>query len=116
MGATGPLPTESRARHRPSASYLHTANREACPLTQGCRHMIRMIARRAISSLVFTTAAVAAATFSFGVGASAAPAEGVVQGAGGPGALPDRYIVVMKDGSTTTSDALAGKVGGTVGN
>ncbi|UWZ40702.1 S8 family peptidase [Dactylosporangium roseum] len=71
-------------------------------------------ARRAVTGLVFTPAAAAAAAFSFAAAGSAAPAEGVVQGAGVAGALHDRYIVVLKDGSSVSSDALAGKVGGKV--
>ncbi|MFC5001466.1 S8 family serine peptidase [Dactylosporangium cerinum] len=58
--------------------------------------------------------AAAAGSFTFASAASAAPAMGTVLGAGEDGALKDRYIVVLKDGSTTTSDALAGKVGGSV--
>jgi len=77
--------------------------------------MTKNIARRAITGLVFTTAAAAATAFTFAGAAFAAPAEGTVQGADLAGALKDRYIVVMKDNSTTTSDALAGKVGGKVG-
>ncbi|GAA2579286.1 serine protease [Dactylosporangium fulvum] len=76
--------------------------------------MIKNTARLAVTGLVFTTAAAAAATFSFAAAGSAAPAEGVVQGAGAAGALQDRYIVVLKDGSSVSSDALAGKVGGKV--
>ncbi|WP_432830301.1 S8 family serine peptidase [Dactylosporangium sp. CA-092794] len=76
--------------------------------------MTKNIARRAITGIVLGTAATAATAFTFAAAAAAAPAEGTVQGAGVAGALTDQYIVVMKDGSTTTSDALAGKVGGKV--
>jgi subtilisin family serine protease len=76
--------------------------------------MTKNIARRAITGIVFSTAAAAATAFTFAAAASAAPAEGTVQGTDATGVLKDRYIVVMKDGSKTTSDALAGKVGGKV--
>ncbi|WP_432978557.1 S8 family serine peptidase [Dactylosporangium sp. CA-233914] len=76
--------------------------------------MTKNIARRAITGIVFGTAAAAATAFTFGSAASAAPAEGTVQGTDAAGVIKDRYIVVMKDGSTTTSDALAGKVGGRI--
>ncbi|WP_327008734.1 S8 family peptidase [Dactylosporangium sp. NBC_01737] len=59
--------------------------------------------------------AAAAGSLSFASAAVAAPAEGTVRGMGEAGTMKDRYIVVLKDGSTTTSDALAGKVGGSVG-
>ncbi|WP_190254553.1 S8 family peptidase [Dactylosporangium sucinum] len=64
--------------------------------------------------MVLGTAAAAVSALSFTGFAAAAPAEGVVQGAGGAGALQDRYIVVMKDGSAASSETLAGKVGGKV--
>jgi subtilisin family serine protease len=76
--------------------------------------MTKNIARRAITGIVLGTAASAATAFTFGAAAFAAPAQGTVQNTDAPGALKDQYIVVMKDGSTTTSDALAGKVGGKV--
>ena len=71
-----------------------------------------MLNRRVLTVLAMTAAA--AGSLSFASAASAAPAMGTVRGAGEDGALKDRYIVVLKDGSTTTSDALAGKVGGSV--
>ncbi|GAA3450686.1 S8 family serine peptidase [Dactylosporangium matsuzakiense] len=76
--------------------------------------MTKNIARRAITGIVLGTAATAATAFSFGAAAFAAPAQGTIQNVDAPGALKDQYIVVMKDGSTTTSDALAGKVGGKI--
>jgi subtilisin family serine protease len=76
--------------------------------------MTKNLARRAITGIVFGAAATAATAFTFGTAASAAPAQGTIQNADVPGAIADQYIVVMKDGSTTTSDALAGKVGGRV--
>ncbi|MFI5911249.1 S8 family serine peptidase [Dactylosporangium sp. NPDC051541] len=75
--------------------------------------MTKNIARRAITGFVLGTAA-AATAFSFGSTAYAGPAMGSIQNVDAPGALKDQYIVVMKDGSTTTSDALAGKVGGKI--
>ena len=71
-----------------------------------------MLNRRVLTVLAMTAAA--AGSLSFASAASAAPAMGTVRGAGEDGALKDHYIVVLKDGSTTTSDALAGKVGGSV--
>ena len=71
-----------------------------------------MLNRRVLTVLAMTAAA--AGSFSFASAAAAAPAMGSVLGAGEEGALKDQYIVVLKDGSTTTSDALAGKVGGSV--
>lgn len=71
-----------------------------------------MLNRRVLTVLAMTAAA--AGSFSFASAAAAAPAMGSVLGTGEEGALKDRYIVVLKDGSTTTSDALAGKVGGSV--
>nr|BFE65611.1 serine protease [Dactylosporangium thailandense] len=76
--------------------------------------MTKNTARRAITGIVFGTAAAAATAFTFGSAAYAAPAQGTIQNVDAPGALKDQYIVVMKDGSTTTSDALAGKVGGRI--
>ncbi|MER7002573.1 S8 family serine peptidase [Dactylosporangium sp. NPDC000555] len=76
--------------------------------------MTKNIARRAITGIVFGAAATAATAFTFGAAASAAPAEGTVRGTDAAGVLKDRYIVVMKDGTTATSDALAGKVGGKI--
>lgn len=71
-----------------------------------------MLNRRMLTVLAMTAAA--AGSFSFASAAAAAPAEGTVRGTGEAGTMKDHYIVVMKDGSTTTSDALAGKVGGAV--
>ncbi|WP_238010274.1 S8 family serine peptidase [Dactylosporangium sp. AC04546] len=71
-------------------------------------------ARRTITGVVLGTAATAVSVLAFTGFAAAAPAEGVVQGAGGAGVLHDRYIVVLKDGSTASSETLAGKVGGKV--
>ena len=71
-----------------------------------------MLNRRVLTVLAMTAAA--AGSFSFASAAAAAPAEGTVRGMGAEGAMKDSYIVVLKDGTTTTSDALAGKVGSSV--
>src|SRR3954447_19662697 len=76
--------------------------------------MTKNLARRAITGIVFGAAATAATAFTFGTAATAAPAQGTIQNTDAPGAIAGQYIVVMKDGSTTTSDALAGKVGGKI--
>src|SRR4051812_26190143 len=76
--------------------------------------MTKNLARRAITGIVFGAAATAATAFTFGTAASAAPAQGTIQNADVPGAIAAQYILAMKDGSTTTWDALAGKVGGRV--
>jgi subtilisin family serine protease len=71
-----------------------------------------MLNRRVLTVLAMTAAT--AGSFSFASAAAAAPAQGTVLGAGVDGAVKDSYIVVLKDGSKTSTDALAGKVGGSV--
>jgi subtilisin family serine protease len=74
--------------------------------------------RRTLTGIALAAAAATAGLFAFAGAASAAPAEGTVRGADLPGTIKDRYIVVLKDGSATTSDKLAdnlaNKVGGAV--
>jgi subtilisin family serine protease len=70
--------------------------------------------RRTLAGITLAAAATTTGLFAFAAAASAAPAEGTVRGADLPGAIEDHYIVVMKDGSTADSAALAGKVGGKV--
>jgi len=72
------------------------------------------VARRALSGIALAAAATTAGLFALTGTAVAAPAEGTVRGADAPGAIKDQYIVVLKDGTTTTAGSLAGKVGGSV--
>ncbi|GLY64517.1 serine protease [Amycolatopsis taiwanensis] len=65
---------------------------------------------RKIRSLVTLGAATALATLTvFGTGASASAQEGTIVGAGAEGAIPDSYIVVLKQGSSPVS-VLAGEL------
>jgi hypothetical protein len=72
------------------------------------------VARRALSGIALAAAATTAGLFALTGTAVAAPVEGTVRGADAPGAIKDQYIVVLKDGTTTTAGTLAGKVGGSV--
>jgi subtilisin family serine protease len=67
-------------------------------------------------ALLSTVAALSAAVIlATAAPAAAAPAEGTVRGAGGPGAIADRYIVVLKPGAATSpTESLASRLGGTV--
>ncbi|MDG6108047.1 S8 family peptidase [Dactylosporangium aurantiacum] len=62
---------------------------------------------RVIQRATFVAAASVAGLMAAGSAALAAPAEGQIRGAGQPGALRDRYIVVLKD-TVTAADAAAG--------
>ncbi len=66
---------------------------------------------------LFLTAAGVAAAATVGLPAHAAPATGRIEGAGAAGAIPGRYIVVLKPGTAqvgTVSADLTARYGGTV--
>jgi subtilisin family serine protease len=80
-------------------------------------------ARRALSGIALAAAATTAGLFALAGPAFAAPATaatGTVRGADLPGTIKDSYIVVLKDGTTTTrtvsaeANDLVHKVGGAV--
>ena len=60
---------------------------------------------RKLAASTFVAAAVVAA--GFGAAAPAQAAEGEILGAGVPGAIANSYVVVLKDGATTTAAATA---------
>jgi serine protease len=66
---------------------------------------------------LFLTAAGVAAAAAIGLPAQAAPASGQIEGAGAAGAIPGRYIVVLKPDTAqvgTVSADLTARYGGTV--
>ena len=81
--------------------------------------MPNVFARRALSMVALAAAASTTGMFALAgtaQAAPAAPAMGVVRGAGETGAIKDHYIVVLKDGATADEATLTGKVGGSVDN